>query len=121
MYLKDSFDYLQMTSEVRDTYNLSFYRGKKSNYRYGQARRQKLVSTLKRLSLVVYIHCNTCRSSWEVNFFKRRTLFACLGLYWVFIAAAFSGCDELGLLFLVGHRLLIEWLLLLPSTSSRLQ
>ena len=39
MYLMDSFDYLQVTSEVRDTYNLSFYRGKKSNYRYGQAKK----------------------------------------------------------------------------------
>ena len=39
MYLKDSFDYLQVTSEVRDTYNLSFNRGKKSNYRYGQAKK----------------------------------------------------------------------------------
>ena len=42
-------------------------------------------------------------------------------LPWVFVAACrlFSSCGEQGLLFVAVPRLLIGWLLLLQSTSSR--
>lgn len=52
MDLKISFNYLQMMSGVGDTYNLSFYRGVKSNKRHHETGRQN--TTTKPVSAPTY-------------------------------------------------------------------
>lgn len=44
--LQVSFTYLQMTSQIRDTYHMSSYRGMKSNQRHYEAGKQKIITKL---------------------------------------------------------------------------